>query len=293
MVTTAMLDATEAAPAPQCPALRDALLAWEKAPTLCAEEHGCRPYHRCWGLIRFLNGSQELVGSAAIEGAIAQLHGASGRVLVCGSADAAVPMTVSAAAARHQKDIDLVVVDRCRTGGMVVANRTKDLNAELEIVQSSIQDYHAAQFDVIVVHNLLGHLSEAERAATLAHLVTLSRPGTRMVIVQTLAESEAVWLNPHSEERRLNATRDLIHKAQVLGWSETQLDALAREADLFWQSAWRQPPPITFLDMKHWLDNLQPRQTRLTEYDGSLGGASSFIYGSSQTRTRCIGQLTF
>ncbi|MEQ8231826.1 MAG: hypothetical protein RKL32_08945, partial [Gammaproteobacteria bacterium] len=141
------------------------MLAWSEAGALCAADPArpgecCAWYHRPWPLFRALG----LVSSAALHqhalgvSLAAAARAGAQRVLVCGSADEALPALVVAAFAAAGVEPALSMLDRCRTPLRLGAQYAAHHGIALETCHADILEFeHRAAFDLVCTHAFLGY----------------------------------------------------------------------------------------------------------------------------------------
>ncbi|MEQ8663348.1 MAG: class I SAM-dependent methyltransferase [Gammaproteobacteria bacterium] len=169
-------------------------LAWQRAPAHCARSGAdgagsCAWYHRPWPLLRLLG----VVSSAALHAALlgpalsAAARAGARRVLVCGSADFALPALVHAAYAQARQVPELCVLDRCRTPLLLCEWYAERCGHALETRHADILALPVTgAFDLICTHAFLGYFDRAARAALLARWHALLCPGGMVVTTQRL-----------------------------------------------------------------------------------------------------------
>lgn len=165
-----------------------ARFAFDRAPDLCAPEHGCCAYHRAWSMIRWLMKDGLLpAGQDFFATHLAQVarHGRC-RVLLSGAADAGLAAMVLGALAGQGLRADLVLAERCATP--IAQNRQfmEQLGHPIELHHGDILTLDCAPVDAVIAHSFINFLPADLRPALVAHWARLLRPGGVVLLHQKL-----------------------------------------------------------------------------------------------------------
>lgn len=239
-------------PADVEPLLQLARFSWDWAPLLCDPAQGCRDYHRCWSSVRLLQKGGALpAGSAFFQDELASLVAADRRrILISGSADTglmAMVFTICKAMGAAPK---IVLVDQCRT--TVTQNRilADYLGLQADIRQGDIKTLDCPPVDAVIVHSFLGFFPRPERQQVIGAWGRLLRPGGKVLMSATLAQSEDVPY-PARNETAIDASKPrLVDSAIEAGMAVTEAEQLGEIAVTMLKKRLTHDPQLTrdFLD---------------------------------------------
>ena len=218
--------------------------------------HDCLWYHGFWPHLRQLG-----LGTAPEDHASfytagldeRSVAGGSTRVLVCGTADSAMPCLAYRTLSDLGCQAELVVLDRCVTPLVITREEFALKGAAVTTVHGDALEAQFDQpFDVIVTHSILGYFSESEREALFRRWSDWLRPEGRVLTVNRLRSSATEYVRFTHEEaeafvgrvlKAIRRTPDVtqlpVEKVRALAWQYaeqfrirplTSLDKLAQQA---------------------------------------------------------------
>jgi len=232
-----------------------ALLAWERAPTLCQPGHGCEDYHRAWGLVRLLLSEGRLPsGEAFFQRQIARLaqQGAR-RVLVSGGADSGVCALVVQAFRAVDTEPEVVFADRCATSLAVNVRYAQAAGVNMQTVLGDVCDLNVSPVDVVVAHTFLPFFEGSQRQAVLQTWYRNLKPGGEVLFSNVLRASEAEWSTQKSPQALISQAEALLKRTLGLGFSEAQAHEVVAVAQRFWAVSPGRPPGMTEANVRQGL----------------------------------------
>jgi SAM-dependent methyltransferase len=144
----------------------------------------CRNFHALWPYRRVTRmvGAAE-AGRSAVETTLADLLGAGRRsVLIAGAADTGQLAMIARAGAGH--DLDIVVIDRCRTPLELCRRFADRWSLRVETVQQDLTALAIERrFDIVLAHSLLQFIPAKRRVDFLARVSRSLRPDGRLLLV--------------------------------------------------------------------------------------------------------------
>jgi SAM-dependent methyltransferase len=142
----------------------------------------CRNYHAMWPYRRIARSvGAAAAGAQAVEATLAESFGAGRRrVLVAGAADSGLLALTARAGAAY--DVDIVVLDRCRTPLEACRQFSERWSLRAEVQHADLTRFEApASFDIVLAHSVLMFIAPAQRVDVLARLRRALRPNGRLV----------------------------------------------------------------------------------------------------------------
>ena len=206
---------------------------YELATDVCED---CAWYHGFWPLIRALGFGTVPEDHAEFycEGAREAVRaGSINRVLVCGAADASMPLLMHRIFQSLGSSPEITVLDRCKTPLTLCRAAFGGEAISLKTLHSAVLDAQVTRpFDLIVTHSFLGYFSEGERQALLARWARWLRPRGRVLTVNRVRHTSAQFVG-FSEAEAISFVERIVAgvnaKPRVTELSEADLHRLARD----------------------------------------------------------------
>lgn len=197
--------------------------------------HDCSWYHGFWPLIRALGfgtvpEDHRDFYQHYVEEALKS--GPARKILVCGAADASMPLLI------HQifEDLGLTpsitVIDRCETPLALSREILGDKSVDLKTIQASALDTQIAEpFDLIVTHSFLGYFSDEERQTLLSNWAKWLRPNGAVLTVNRLRENagETTRFSPEEARQFIRRILDGVARTpELTHFSENEIRSRAQ-----------------------------------------------------------------
>ena len=171
------------------------------APTACGdgiaqgETGSCCWYHGFWPQLRLLGlGSDPYRHADFFRRAVARLPGRDRalRILVCGTADYAMPALVHDACLTAGRRHEITVLDRCATPGLLCRWYAERTGWPVEVVTVDLLAWQpAVTFDAIFTHSLFPLFTASDRLRVVAAWRRMLRPGGWAVTVSRVGADSA------------------------------------------------------------------------------------------------------
>lgn len=193
-------------------------LASDWAATHCDDD--CAWYHGSWQALRRLGVFQSIRSDddfflPTLERLI---DGGDRRILVCGAADYALLARLAAVADRHRAELEVTVIDRCRTPLMLNAWYAERAGIDLETVCASALDFRPEKpYDLICTHSFLCFFDDSERERLVDAWYRWLRPGGNVVTAQRVRPQDRHLRIAYSEEEITALVERARGRARTLG----------------------------------------------------------------------------
>lgn len=182
----------------------------------CAWYHGLWPFLSALGLVTVPAHHSDFYRRAIRR--LPRLRPAY-RVLVCGTADHALPELISDAFAASGQAAHLAVLDRCETPLRLSREWAARRGETIDTIRCDILDFRTAgRFDLICAHSFLGYFDAEQRARLVERWRELLRPGGRALVIHRIRPRAGEWIRFTSEQA-------LAFRESVAAAAETRDDA--------------------------------------------------------------------
>lgn len=203
-------------------------LCGRSGPDSCLWYHGARPWLRLLGLVGGPERNETFFRDAL--GKITRADGID-RLLISGSADAAILAVVLRAIGDAGGTPYVTVIDRCATPLWMCRRHAEELSVEIETDAADILNYSPEiPFDVICADAFLTQFAAEQRPALIGAWARLLRPGGKVVTTARLKPDGTVKSTPEQVGRfRDNAYREAEKRRAELSIEPEEIAALAED----------------------------------------------------------------
>ena len=235
-----------------------ARFSFEHADALCAEEHGCRPYHKIWSLLRLFERRGALpAGESFYRQELERVIARGGkRVLLSGAADTGLMALVIKVFAEFGTIPDITLVDRCQT--VIEQNKlfveSMKLNAHFFV--GDIHVFCAEPFDVIFAHSFIVFFPQAElNLLARAWRNLLKDEGIILTTDYLTTSPEPVRTNSMTDEEIEGKLEFLVKAAQDHGMDTSTVAEVRRCVKLFFTDYYfsSREPLLNMLEMQNYM----------------------------------------
>lgn len=252
-----------------------ASFAWEQAPHLCSEDHGCRDYHRVWSYLRLLGTiSATAAGKEFFVEEFDRLaREGKRRVLISGAADTGMLTQVVRGYRRAGVQPQIVFLDRCATP--VAQNRfwAEQLGLDCEYICADIRDLDCAPVDAVCTHSFLFFFTPDERPAVVEAWRRNLRPGGVVITSNRIAPAPTPT-QPMSNEEIASRTEALRASAGEHGIPADLAAQIARAAEGMWSAS--RHDRVTEAEVRALMDAAGLEVVRFSYQGNKDGQKSSF-----------------
>lgn len=152
------------------------------------------------------------------------------RVLVCGTADHAMPDAISDSCTLSGHSARLTVLDRCETPLRLSRWQAERRGEAIETVCCDILDFRAQSgFDLICTHSFLGYFDRKGRERLVERWRGLLRPGGRVLAIHRIRPGAAEWVR-FTDEQALAFRESVTAAAARAGPTRFALEEIAEMA---------------------------------------------------------------
>jgi SAM-dependent methyltransferase len=162
-----------------------------------------------------------------------EIERGAARVLISGCADAAMLARV-AACLPADRQVEIVVLDRCRTPLELCRDYAAQHGLTIELVHSDILDYRAGAFDFICTHSFLSFFDAGARDELARVWWRLLRPGGCVVTAQRIRVGATPGLIGYGEAEALALAEDAAQRASGRVEETSVTTEVARKAAEAW-----------------------------------------------------------
>lgn len=160
-----------------------ALFAYYWADRTCGDD--CRPYHKNWSMIRYLDLDSQLPHHADYFIKQIQRYGQNKKaisILISGSADTGLLTVVLEGIKNLDSLVEITLVDRCQT--VLLQNQlfAQFKHVTIKTIQSDIFELHQGEFDLIFAHSFINFFADHQCQQLFHQWYSLLKSGGQLLI---------------------------------------------------------------------------------------------------------------